>query len=293
GLNDLGGTLASGGVPLLLVTTENLLGVEIDRYIELSDKDAQVVFDAMGGLSVDIPSEVTVPAGRDQARLLFAAGRQQLSGRFLVDLLYTIGLEEGDVDLGVRHLAFWDAIFDQFGDTPSALGNAIRAADAALGESDAEVEEHAVFVEALALLSNHDRDVAMLPVSQVSVGGSELYEVNPVEIAQFVSDKVGAAVTPSEEVRVQVLNGNGVPGIGVKVAKRLVGEGFRVILGGNATQLDYEETLIVTYDSSTQGLRLAGRARDLLGVGEVQVSAQQQGIVDLTIVVGKDFLRTL
>jgi hypothetical protein len=64
-----------------------------------------------------------------------------------------------------------------------------------------------------------------------------------------------------------------------------------VILSGNARNLDYETTLIVTYDDSPDGIALAERARDLLGLGEVQVSGQQQGIVDLTIVIGKDFLR--
>jgi len=51
--------------------------------------------------------------------------------------------------------------------------------------------------------------------------------------------------------------------------------------------------LIVSYDDSEKGLDLAERAKELLGVGEVQIAGQQQGIVDLTIVVGKDFLDTL
>jgi hypothetical protein len=240
-----------------------------------------------------VPSEVSVSAGQDQARLLFVPGRQRLPGAFLVKLLYTTGLDGDDIDLGVRHLAFWDALFETFVNKPSLLGDSVRSADAALGESDAGVEEHAVFLEALARLSSIDRNVAMLPVHQVSVGESELFEVDSIELAQFVADTIGTAAKSGEEVRVQVLNGNGVPGIGEKVARRLVGEGFRIFLGGNARRLDYARTLIVTYDSSAQGQRLAERAKDLLGVGEVQVSGQQQGIVDLTIVVGKDFLRTL
>jgi hypothetical protein len=31
--------------------------------------------------------------------------------------------------------------------------------------------------------------------------------------------------------------------------------------------------------------------RELLGLGEIQVSPQTQGIVELTVVVGRDFLR--
>jgi polyisoprenyl-teichoic acid--peptidoglycan teichoic acid transferase len=108
----------------------------------------------------------------------------------------------------------------------------------------------------------------------------------------FLDDVVGRREADVDLVRVQVLNGNGVPGIGQEVAERLVGSGFKVILSGNARRLDYEHTRIITYDSSAEGLTVAERARDLLTVGRVQVSAQQQGIVDLTIVVGMDFLET-
>ncbi len=106
-----------------------------------------------------------------------------------------------------------------------------------------------------------------------------------------MEETLGSKPSLGEEVRVQILNGNGVPGIGEEVAEKLSQENFRVLLSGNARSLDYKTTLIVTYDSSEEGLAMAERARSLLGVGEVQVSAQGQGIVDLTIVVGKDFLR--
>jgi hypothetical protein len=102
---------------------------------------------------------------------------------------------------------------------------------------------------------------------------------------------VGTTLEGNSDTRVQILNGNGIPGIGQDVAELLVGEGFRVILSGNAQRLDHKKTLIITYDPSEDGMAAADRAKELLGVGEVQVSAQEQGIVDLTIVVGKDFPR--
>ncbi len=67
--------------------------------------------------------------------------------------------------------------------------------------------------------------------------------------------------------------------------------GFEVVLSGNARRLNYDKTLIITYDPSAEGLEIARRVRELLGVGEVQVSSQPQGIVNLTVLVGKDFLR--
>lgn len=293
GLQGLGEVLGGGGVPLLLVGAENLLGVGIDRYVELSDRDARVLFDALGPLSVDVPNEVRVPAGRDRTRLMFGEGQQQLPPLFLVRLLYTLGIDGDDVDLGSRHLAFWDSLFETFNEDPENLAQAIRGAGPALNESDASLDDHSVFFEILASLERSELTITSLPVEQVSVGGSELYDTDEDEIRDFMAASIGAVQPPTDEIRIQVLNGNGVPGIGQQAAERLVGQGYRVILSGNASRLNYRRTLIVTYDSSDSALSLARQTRDLLGVGEVQVSGVQQGIVDMTIVIGKDFLRTL
>lgn len=292
GLQGLGESL-SDGVPLLLVATENLVGVPIDRYLELSDADARVLFEAVAPVTVDVPREVRVPAGRNQARLLFAEGQQRLPATFLVRLLYTLGIEGDDVELGTRHLAFWQGLTETYSDDPGRLAAAVRASGGALVESDADVSDHAELLRTLVSLDPPQLTMTSLPVRQVSVGGSALYSYDEAEVDALVASTLGRDPSPRDEVRVQILNGNGAPGIGEVVAERLVGQGFRVILSGNAQRLDYQRTLIITYDATAQGEALAERARRRLGVGQVQVSAQQQGIVDLTIVVGKDFLRTL
>ena len=291
GLLGVGESLGSGGVALLLVTAENLLGVQIDRYLELSDSDARVLFDATGPLSVDVPVEVHVKAGDNQTRLLFPEGDQLLPSKFLKKLLFTVGAEGDEAELGSRHLAFWHTIFETYNEDAKDLAGAILEAEEALSESDADIEDVADFFQQLVKTPSEDRTLATLPVTQVSVGGDELYEVDTDELPEFMEDTLGSKPSLGEEIRVQILNGNGEPGIGEEVAEKLSQENFRVLLSGNARSLDYEETLIVTYDSSDEGLEIAERAQELLGVGEVQVSAQGQGIVDLTIVVGKDFLR--
>lgn len=292
GLQGLGDAYESGGVPLLLVTAENLLGIGIDRYLQISDNDAQVLFQKLGPLSVEVPDEVRVSAGPGRTRLLFDEGRQRLPASFLKQLLYTLGDDADDIDLGSRHIAFWDALLDTFSADPDSLAAAVRGAKDVLADSDAPAESHAEFFAALAALPVEDRVVRALSVTPLEVPGNRLYASDTAEIASFVEEVVGSGATDENETRVQILNGNGVPGIGQAVATKLVGEGFRVILSGNAKRLDYEKTLIVTYDASPAGQELARRAQALLGVGEVQVSTQDQGIVDLTIVVGKDFQRT-
>jgi hypothetical protein len=292
GLHGVGDALATGGVPLLLSSTENLLGINIDRYAELSDKDARVLFGSIGPLSVDVPTEVRVPAGKNQARLLLTAGPQRLAPLFLARLLYVVGIDGDDAELGARHLAFWDALFESFSDNPEALARAVRDAGGAMAESDGTPAQHSAFFSALAALDDDERALATLPVQQITPpGGEELYQTDGEEIAAFVAEIIGQESLAQDEIEVQILNGNGVPGIGQEVAQRLIPHGFRVLLTGNAQRLNYKTTLIVAYDSSPEGRAAAQRAKDLLGVGEVQVSVQRQGIVDLTIVVGRDFLR--
>lgn len=290
GLHGVGEALENGNIDLLMLSARFLLNIEIDHYLELAPEDAQALFAAVGPLTVDVPGEVRVSAGRGTARLLFTEGPQELSPSRLVELLYTVGLEGDDLELGPRHLAFWDALFDSYAENPSDLAAAIaRAGD--IGRSDERFSGHASLLQGLAGAGSQKLTLSVLPVEPVAAGDSELYSIDREQVAEYLEDVVHAPPAGTEETRVQILNGNGFPGIGQEVAGELVGEGFQVVLTGNARSLKHPRTLIVTYDSSPEGLEIANRARALLGVGEVQVSPLKQGIVDLTIVVGEDFLR--
>ena len=290
GLMPLSEGWVSGGPSLLLSSTENLLGLSIDRYVELSDNDAELLFDETGPLTVDVPTEVTVPEGSSQTRLVFDEGPQELTSELLVELIYTRGFDIDDAELGSRILAFWDALFEAYDGDGQEFAGLINDVGAAL-QSDATSEDVGGFFASMVNSPDENRLLVSLPVRSIAAGDSELYNTDLAEMSELLTDAIGNVSSSEDDVRVQILNGNGQPGIGTEVADRLIGEGFRVILSGNARDFDYETTLIVTYDDTEEGQALAQRARDLLGVGEVQISAQRQGSVDLTIVIGKDFLR--
>jgi polyisoprenyl-teichoic acid--peptidoglycan teichoic acid transferase len=294
GLQGMGDALATGGLPLLLVSAESFFGIEIDHYLELPRIRAQTLFEDLGALTVDVPNEVAVAEGKDTRRLLLTEGSQELNSFAIADLLYTIGDEGDDVELGARHLAFWDSILNGSND-PEELRAAFRNASVeaeASGNSGGADGNGLDLVASLAALEGVDLNLAILPARQVSVGGAELYATDNDEIAEFVSTTLPGVPVARNLAGVQVLNGNGSPGIGEKVAQKLVGKGFRIDLSGNADSFKYKKTKVISYDPSPAGQALAIKARDLLGVGEVQVSGQGQGSVDLTIIVGKDFLRT-
>jgi hypothetical protein len=292
GLQGIGDSLSDGDIELLVLSAKSLLNVEIDHYLELTPQDTEALVSGVGSLTVEVPGEVRIGAGEGTSRLLFPQGSQELTPDRVAELLFTTGLESDELDLGPRHLAVWDALFDAYEDDPDQLATALGSAGE-VGRSDAELSEYIDVIASVADAGAQARNLSVLPVAPVSVGDSELYTIDEAELGEFMRTTAHAEALSHDAVRVQVLNGNGYPGVGQEVADRLLAEGFRVVLSGNARNLNESRTLIVTYDASPEGLELAEQARDLIGVGEVQVSRLDQGIVDLTIVVGKDFLRKL
>ena len=129
--------------------------------------------------------------------------------------------------------------------------------------------------------ANGSRVVAL----QVEEVASGVFQAQLQQVSQALVD---AFAGPAEDaVSVIVLNGNGVPGIGERVAEKILLGGFRIVVSENASSFDHEQTLVVV--GSADDVALAERVRDLLGVGSVSVSVRS-GIAPVTIVVGKDFV---
>jgi hypothetical protein len=164
----------------------------------------------------------------------------------------------------------------------------VAAVPGALDSSDSSSEDRASFLMDLVSVAPEDITLASLPVEEEVTGETKLYSISDDDIRSFVGETFGEV--PGEQIRVQILNGNGLPDTAQAVAERLVGEGYKVVLSGNANRLDYDTTQIVIYESTPEAQAAGERAGELLGVGNLQVSVNQQGIVDVTIVVGKDFI---
>ncbi|MGI9016193.1 MAG: LytR C-terminal domain-containing protein [Euzebya sp.] len=87
-----------------------------------------------------------------------------------------------------------------------------------------------------------------------------------------------------------MLNGVGVPGIGQRVDQALQGLDLRIIRTENARSFDFTATQIVIYEETPELLGAARQVQDALGVGTILVSRQPQSVVDMTVVIGGDFI---
>lgn len=267
GLASLRDAGRDGGVTLLQHSLENVLGVTFGATVTLGPADLAAVVASVPKLEVSIDRAVEdrTPTGR--VTVVVPAGTQTITPESVVPFLSVVG-DGTSLQRLVRHQAFWTAYL-------AAIGKGAPAAPLA------------PVAAAVRSLAGADVQHTVLPVEAVSGvnGDEELYQVVDKDLSVLVGRLFDVRLT---RIRVQVLNGVGQPGIAQQVQPLLVAAGGRVTLSGNADRFDYATTQIVYYDDGH--LDDAKAIQKALGVGELVKSLTGLDVVDVTVVVGADFV---
>lgn len=293
GLHVVSEARALNGDPLQISTVSNLLGVKFDHFLRISDQGTRALFDKVESITIDVPTRVTRTDPEGRIQTVFAEGEQPLSGERTAEYLGYKDPGGDELTRSIRHSLVWNGLLEEFrAANAEALGQ-LFADSSDLFVTDADASQLEDFFGRLA--STPDFILETMPVEAVGIeSGNQFYRPIPEDVEALVA-RLLPGVRPASAGdpgrRVQILNGNGVPGIGEEVAGTLLPSGFRIVLNSNAKHFNFETTEIVVYSDSGSALEIGREVRDLLGVGRIVVSRQPQSLVDVTIVVGKDFLR--
>jgi hypothetical protein len=109
-----------------------------------------------------------------------------------------------------------------------------------------------------------------------------------------VSNNTGA-YSNSGQVLVNVLNGNGSPGVAarfkLKIETSLADKKdiLKVTETKNAGSFGYKSTRIIIYTTKTGVKEMADNLKNLLGVGEIRTSSNNVDNVDITVILGSDY----
>lgn len=292
----IGRALALGREPLQVSAASNMLEVQFDHFVKISDQSIQAFVEKIGGVTLEVTAPLTVEeAGR--VKTVFAQGLQNLNGQRAAEYLRFVDSGGDEISRGARHAGFWAGTFDKFrGEARGQEFEKIVGESVDLLETDAFKEELTSFLGRFVELGDEKLAFETLPVQSTGLDtGTQYYraERDAVErmVKRYLSGSRPAGAGAGGR-RVEILNGNGEPGVGQKVGDQLVPKGFRVVLNQNAKHFNYDVTQIVVYSNSKTALALAKEVQEVLGVGEVVISKQRQTLVDVTIVVGKDYLKT-
>ncbi|MGH3441105.1 MAG: LCP family protein [Nitriliruptorales bacterium] len=296
GLENLGRAFGYGGSPLLDATVDNLLGVDFDAVVEVSRQGWSSLFTRVGGLTVEV-GETLAARGDDGAReVRFRPGEQHLDGPRLAELLTFSAADEGELASLARAADVLEALFAKLVEDPAVL-DAIFEDGAPMLDAPLPAERvRALFDGIVEAGAAGGLDVLTLPVSALDGGTSESFRIDRERADALIARRFAASIPEGAAEggrRLHILNGNGRPGIGEEVARRLVPAGFTVVKTGNADNFEHETTRIIIYNDDEEQHARARRIQELLGVGRIERSLTPQSVVDVTIVVGHDFLDEL
>ncbi len=100
----------------------------------------------------------------------------------------------------------------------------------------------------------------------------------------------GAVPDPSVfQIQVEVLNGCGEPGIGQRVMRYLREQGFDVVHIDNADHFEYGETIVLDRRGENGPSRAARAVGGALGTPNVLLQRNDERMVDVSVVIGKDY----
>jgi polyisoprenyl-teichoic acid--peptidoglycan teichoic acid transferase len=280
-----------GAGPLLELSVDNLLGTDLDGAVGLSRQGWSALFSRVGGLTIDVPGQLvqTAPDGTRSVR--FQPGEQFLDGPRLAEYLTFRETDETELQRFPRVQRVLEALFDHLASDPAHLEAVFADGAPMLGTNDPD-GLRALFADIADARVAGRLQVRTLPVTPVGSGDDAAYRIVADRAEALVTERLapsrptGATATGR---RLQILNGNGIPGIGQQVAERLQPAGFRVVLTRNADRFDHQTTRIIVFDDAPEQLAAAQEIRDLLGVGQVEISEVPQAVADITIIVGQDF----
>jgi hypothetical protein len=293
GFDAIGKAMALGRLPLQEVAVENLLGATVDHTMVVSEQLISRLVDLAGGIEVDVPERLLAPSGSDRLVPVFDAGPQRLDGARAIRYLQYKGEKDDELAQAVRSQQIWEGLYARFeGERAADLKGIITSLLTSSPVTDAPPEDAGAFFGAFAAAGQDARTYRTLPVEAVGSGGPEdAFRVQQTRLDELVRSLLAGSLPPAgpgRGSRVQVLNGNGEPETGLAVADLLVPAGFRIADTGNASSFDFDRTKIIVYREVD--LPIAVRIRDLLGLGAIEISRTQQTIVDVTVVVGRDFV---
>jgi hypothetical protein len=258
-----------GSSTLLATTVSNALGIHFNQVTVVGDKGLTELLAPAKRFDVTFvrPVQVDDSAGT----LAFTSGRAHISASDATRLL------TGNDSAGIlEHLVTVQAVLQGWFD---------RMRNESVARTTIKVSSQA---RNLVALARADVGFDTLPVDTLSSGSIARYEIRQPDADQLVrADLPSAMFTTGPRLRVEVLNGTGAIALTQEVARRVVPAGDEVTLTGNVPGFGVRHTQVVYY--RTADLPAARRLAAALGVGSVALGNVPLDVVDLTVVVGKDF----
>ncbi len=272
-----------------------VLGTGLPFYVAMDLGQLAGLVDLLEGVPVflaDIPNEGNDP-------VLLPNGDTVLDGAKAVQYVMLALPGEDRLEAISRRQRFTVALLDRLGEQADALSHT-RASRVLAGTVDSNMERQALVSLAEELRALEPDRVISRQVEgtmrQVEIEGEAKTLLFPHQDGRWLQESVRQVVENlrSDDVirdeniviRLEILNGTPTTGLARRTASLFRSYGFDVVTIGNSASSDVEETMVI--DRVGNEL-FAERAADIIGATQIRGDRSDGSVVDVTIILGKDF----
>lgn len=287
-----------GGPALAATSVSELLdNVQVDRYVRINVQGVEKLVDALGGVDVYVPQDMEY---RDESQHLYIdlqEGEQHLNGEEAMQFLRFRYDNKGDIGRVQRQQMLMRAMQEQTL-SPATLARLPQILSVIQSHVDTNlsVEELLALVGFASQMDRSDVQMVMLPGDFSTTNQYELSYWLPQEraIDQMVAQYFRRASDYEDDrrsinnLRVAIQDSTHNPDAATSIVNRLNEAGYWNVYVGQDWNEPLTETRIIAQGGDAVS---ATMIQSLLGVGEVRVESTGVLQTDVTIQVGRDWLR--
>nr|WP_211173457.1 LCP family protein [Brasilonema bromeliae] len=295
GTRKINSTNVIGGPALTAKTVSNLLGdVGIDRYIRINVLGVGKLIDALGGVTVYVPKDMKYQDDSQHLYINLKKGKQHLNGDQALQLLRFRHDENGDIGRIQRQQMVMRSLMEQ-----SVNPATVAQLPKVLNVVKEHIDTNLTLEELLALIgfgvrtNRSNMQMLMLPGQFGQKGGYWIPDSQRIHsmMAQYFdvqTDSTSGVVNPGS-LRVAIQNSTGNDKANLRPLIRTLQKlGYTNVYVAKSWGEPLEETHIVAQQGDGNS---AESIRNTLGFGEVRVESTGNLGSDISIQLGKDWLR--
>jgi polyisoprenyl-teichoic acid--peptidoglycan teichoic acid transferase len=278
-------------------TSELLDGIAIDRYVRINVQGVERLIDALGGVEVYVPYDMKYQDDSQHLYINLQEGRQKLNGDQALQFLRFRYDQYGDIGRIQRQQLFMRALAEQ-ALNPVTIARLPRILSVVQEHVDTNlsVEELVALVGFGTQVDRSDVQMLMLP-GEFGMDNSNYGDwiPHPNRISEMVSQhlgnraRTGYALDPTS-LRIAIQDSTGREQAVDALIEALQNAGYSNIYVDQAWNEPLSETQIVAQGGDVAS---ANALQEALGFGEVRVESTGQLESDLTIQLGRDWLKEM
>jgi LCP family protein required for cell wall assembly len=280
-----------GGPQLAMDMVSQLIGEPVDYYVKIGYEGFKQLVDDLGGVEMNVPVDMNYDDYAGNLHIHLKKGVQLLDGEKALQLVrFRHGYAEQDLERVKVQREFLLAMFEKAKNPSTLLKiNRILKTINQYVETNIPPVTMLKYADYILKLDKENIKTATLPGTPQYVNGIAYYITDPQEIQEFIAnldsnvDDKTNEVAVNKNIKIEVLNGGGIPGAAAKTADLLKQQGYDVVKIGNVIGTTYNTTQII---NRTDNKEIVENLKKILKNAIVVEDTNANSNVDVTIILG-------